>query len=114
MVTPATWEMDDTLTEEDAPARLPYLYDLAGNLELDLEGFSQRHPTEALSAEHIDRYNRMLRAARILLPRSVALKEDVDEIDAEARADKAYHDLHTTIVPTLRNALPEDDLAARG
>ena len=114
MVRTAPWDLNDNLTEADAPERLPYLYDLAGNLEVDLEGIAERHPTEALPAEHMDRYNRILRAARALLPNSVALKEDVDEIGADTRADRAYHDLHTTIVPTLHNALPEDEYRARG
>jgi len=75
---------------------------------LELENAARRG--HILTAGQIGAFNSILHDCRDLLPKSVALREDVEEIDepAKARTAEVYRALHVTIVPTLHNALPED------
>ena len=93
---------------EDAASRLDHLYTAASDLELELENAARRG--HILTAGQIGAFNSILHDCRDLLPKSVALREDVEEIDepAKARTAEVYRALHVTIVPTLHNALPED------
>lgn len=93
-------------TLDDSTLKLDHLYTQAGDLEVELENASRRSGA-ALTAGQIGSFNELLKEARNLLPNSKALREDVEEIDAETRPIDAYHALHVTIVPTLHNALPD-------
>lgn len=93
-------------------ARLIALYERAGDLQLELERASSHGPNAPLSIEQIIRFNQILRAARETITSSIALREDVEEVDGDTRTIDAYHMLHVTVVPTLHNALPAE-LAAR-
>jgi len=103
--------------EDEARARLPHLYTHAGDLEVELGSLLRRDPDLALTPAQIGRYNQLLRDARMAVPGSIALREDVGEIEAHeydgARVGDVYRALHTTIVPTLHNALPEDEYDKR-
>lgn len=99
--TPAT----DARPENDA-LKLDGLYNSASRMEVELEGVARRN-TAPLTAGQVGAFNSVLKLARQLLPNSVALREDVDEIDGTTRAADAHQALHVTIVPTLHNALPE-------
>lgn len=99
--------------EEEARRRLPHLYAHAGDLEVELGGLTRRDPDLALTAAQVGRYNQLLRDAKAAVPGSIALREDAAEIEEGAyegvRVADIYRALHTTIVPTLHNALPEDE-----
>ena len=99
--------MSDEAREPEADGRLPYLYDSAGNLEEAL-GRIMNDPNATLTPGHIGAFNQILADARAILPDSVALREDVAEVDAATSPADAHHALRTTIVPTLHNALPPD------
>lgn len=105
--------MDDVLSPDEARRRLPSLYDIAGDLAIQLEDLA-RDPAAALTPAQIGSFNQLLADARALLPDSVALREDVSEADAATRAADAHRALDTTIVPTLHNALPPDAYEKRG
>jgi hypothetical protein len=96
-------------------AFLTSLYDSAGRLQIELEP-SLRDADFALTPAHIGAFNQILADARRAVPDSIALRDDVAEIDA---ADPplprdVHHALRTTIVPTLHNALPPDAYRERG
>ncbi len=91
---------------EDDVLKLDGLYNSASNLEVELESVVRRG-TATLTAGQVGAFNSVLSLARQLVPNSVALREDVDEIDATVRPIDAHKALHVTIVPTLHNALPE-------
>lgn len=93
-------------TAEDHALKLDGLYNSASRMEVELEGIARRN-TSPLTAGQIGAFNSVLKMARQLLPKSVALREDVDEIDGNTRPADAHQALHVTIVPTLHNALPE-------
>jgi hypothetical protein len=93
-------------TAEDNVLKLDGLYNSASNLEVELEGVVRRG-TALLTAGQVGAFNSVLNLARQLVPNSVALREDVDEIDTTVRPVDAHQALHVTIVPTLHNALPE-------
>jgi hypothetical protein len=95
-----------TETAEDHVLKLDGLYNSASNLEVELEGVVRRGVT-LLTAGQVGSFNSVIKLARQLVPNSVALREDVDEIDATVRPIDAHKALHVTIVPTLHNALPE-------
>jgi hypothetical protein len=91
----------------DAAHHLPSLYRIATDLEMSLANAPGRASGVALTPAQIGSFNHLLASARALLPNSVALREDVDEVDENTRLLDAHHHLHTTIVPTLHNALPD-------
>jgi hypothetical protein len=93
-------------TAEDHVLKLDGLYNSASNLEVELEGVVRRG-VALLTAGQIGAFNSVLKMARQLVPNSIALREDVDEIDTTVRPADAHQALHVTIVPTLHNALPE-------
>lgn len=90
----------------DTALKLDGLYSSASNLETELEA-SVRHNTVSLTPGQVGGFNAVLKMARELLPESLALREDLDEIDETARPIDVHQALHITIVPTLHNALPE-------
>ncbi len=100
----------------DAPglspeARLERLWRVAGDFQIELEGFARREPATPLTAEQVAVFNRILHDSRAVLPKSIALKEDVEEMETgemEATAAGGAYFLRVTIVPTLHNALPEE------
>ncbi len=94
-----------TQVDED-DLKLDALYNSASNLEAEFAGLARRG-TAALTAGQIGAFNSVVKMARILLPKSIALRDDVDEIDATTRPADAHQALHVTLVPTLHNALPE-------
>ena len=87
---------------------LPELYNHAGNLEKALEPVAAREPQTLLTPEQIRTYNSVVERAKTFLPNSVALKEDAPTIEDGdlPHAQTFYRILHTAIVPTLHNALP--------
>jgi len=89
---------------------LPALYDRAGNLEKELEAIARREPLTLLTPEQIRAYNHVLVQAKQLIPKSIVLKEDAPVIEDGdlPHAETFYRIVHTAIVPTLHNALPED------
>jgi hypothetical protein len=91
---------------EDDALRLDGLYNSASNLEVEFETLIRRG-TAALAAGQVGAFNSILKLARQLIPNSVALRDDVDEIDMATRPADAHQALHVTIVPTIHNALPE-------
>jgi hypothetical protein len=93
-------------SSDDDALKLDGLYNSASRLEVELEGVVRRNTTP-LTAGQVGGFNAILKMARQLLPKSVALREDVDEIDGNTRPTDAHQALHVTIVPTLHNALPE-------
>jgi hypothetical protein len=98
------------LVESDDPQRhLPSLYRIATDLQVTLENApgGLKTPDAPLTPAHVGSFNQLLSAARALLPDSVALREDVGEVDENTRRTDAHHALRTTIVPTLHNALPD-------
>ena len=111
MATPAADNsFADPLSPDEARLRLPSLYRVAADLQIQMESLTGKASAAAagLTAAQIGAFNQLLADARALLPRSVALREDVDEADANTRPLDAHHALKTTIVPTLHNALPPD------
>ncbi|MBC8102833.1 MAG: hypothetical protein H7Z41_09625 [Cytophagales bacterium] len=90
---------------DDAALKLDGLYRSASNLEVELEGIVRRG-ISSLTPGQIGGFNAIVRVARELLPKSVALREDADDVDATTRPADAHRALHVTIVPTLHNALP--------
>ena len=83
------------------------LYDSAAALAIQLErGLGD--PDATLTPGEIGSFNQILADARAALPDSLALREDVAEIDAATRPADAHRALNTTIVPTLHNALPPE------
>ena len=91
-------------------ARLERLWRSAGDFQVELEGFAKREPATPLTSEQVSVFNQLLRDARELLPKSVALREDVEDMEAgdmEATAGGGVYFLRLTIVPALHNALPE-------
>jgi len=101
-------------TDNDAArGLLPSLYDSAAAMAIRLErGLTDA--TAALTPGEIGAFNQILADARRILPDSVALREDVAEIDEATRPADAYRVLNTTIVPTLHNALPPRAYDERG
>lgn len=102
---------DRTPTFSDAAHTvLPALYDRAGNLEKELESLARREPLTLLTPEQVRGYNHILVQAKQLIPKSVVLKEDAPTIEEGdlPHAETFYRIMHTAIVPTLHNALPED------
>lgn len=101
----------------DERARLSHLYTHAGDLEVELGDLARRSPDAPLTAAQVGRYNQILRDARDLIPASVALREDATEIDEREtlsyRVADVHRWLHTALVPTLHNALPEDEYDRR-
>ena len=102
------------ITDDDAARRLlPGLYDSAAALAIQLErGLGD--PAAALTPGEIGAFNQIVADARRALPGSVALREDVAEIDETTRPADAYRTLNTTVVPTLHNALPAEAYEERG
>ncbi len=106
--------MNEAFSEEgELLLRLPPLYDSAASLEIQLES-ALRHPDAVLTAPQIGVFNQLLADARALLPNSVALREDIEEATENTRPADLYHDVKTTLVPTLHNALPPDAYDKRG
>ena len=105
--------MAEALPPDEARHRVPSLYDIAGRLEVELER-TVGDPTAMLTAAQLGSFNQLLADARAVVPHSVALREDVAEADAATRPAELYRALHTTIVPTLHNALPPDEYRKRG
>ena len=106
--------MNEAFSEEgELLLRLPPLYDSAANLEVQMEG-TLRDPNAVLTPSQLGVFNQILADARALLPNSVALREDVEEATENTRPADMHHDLKTTIVPTLHNALPPDAYNKRG
>ena len=110
----------NTVTAEDAAAqpsddvlKLDGLYNSASRLEVELEGVVRRN-VAALTPGQIGGFNAILKLALQLLPHSVALREDVGDVDEATRPADAYQALHVTIVPTLHNALPEPLYSSHG
>ena len=91
---------------EDDVLKLDGLYNSASNLEVELESVVRRG-TATLTPGQVGAFNSVLSLARQMVPNSVALREDVDEIDTTVRPADAHQALHVTIVPTLHNALPD-------
>ena len=92
-------------------ARLERLWRTAGDFQIELEGFAQREPAMPLTAEQVTTFNHLLRDAREVLPKSIALREDVEDMETgemEATAAGGAYFLRVTIVPALHNALPEN------
>ncbi len=98
----------DPLSPDEVRLRLPSLYRSAADLQVQMEKLTGGVSNVPLTPAQIGAFNQLLTDARALLPRSVALREDVDEADANTRPLDAHHALQTTIVPTLHNALPPD------
>ena len=106
--------MNEAFSEDgELLLRLPPLYDSAANLEIQLEGIT-RDPNATLAAPQLGAFNQILADARALLPNSVALRDDVTEATEDTRPADLHHDLKTTVVPTLHNALPPDAYNKRG
>ena len=100
--------MSDTAALLADPERLLALYRHGGNMELALQREQMRDGTTPLTAAQVGEFNHLLRTARELLPKSVALREDVAEIGERGmNAASAYRALRVTILPALHNALPE-------
>ena len=93
--------------------RLPALYDSAGDLQIALERIMD-NPQTLLTPGQIGAFNQILKDARELLPDSIALRDDIEEATEQTRPADLHHDLKTTLVPTLHNALPPDAYAKRG
>lgn len=93
-----------------ATDRVLQLYRHAGDIEVALEGASQRDAGALLTPAQVGAYNAIFRTARELFPNSVALREDAFEVDekAGARAADVYRALRVGVLPTLHNALPEE------
>ena len=92
-------------------ARLERLWRTAGDFQIELEGFANREPATPLTQEQVTQFNHVLRDARELLPKSIALREDVEDMETgemEATAAGGAYFLRVTIVPALHNALPEN------
>ena len=110
---------DDTTLADTSPfapheeprLRLPSLYRIAGDLQTQLEktpGGLTKMSTTTLTPAQVGSFNQLLADARAVLPDSVALREDVGEVDTNTRLLDAHHALKTTLVPTLHNALPNE------
>ena len=99
--------MPEIMTPEETERRLPLLYDRATEMQIALEP-AVRDTTTPLTAGQVGAYNQLLADVRALLPHSVALREDAGEAGVETRPADVYRALHTTIIPTLHNALPPD------
>jgi hypothetical protein len=103
----------ETTDNDAARGLLPALYDSAADLAMRLErGLTDA--AAALTPGEIGAFNQILADARRALPDSAALREDVADIDEATRPADAYRALHTTIVPTLHNALPPQAYDERG
>lgn len=98
---------------DDVALKLDGLYDSASRLEVELEGVVRRN-TASLTPGQMGGFNAILKMAIELLPHSVALREDVGEVDETTRPTDAHQALHVTIVPTLHNALPEPLYSSHG
>ena len=98
----------DPLSPDEVRLRLPSLYRIAADLQIQMEKLTGGASNATLTPAQIGAFNQLLADARALLPRSVALREDVSEVDASTRPLDAHHALKTTLVPTLHNALPPD------
>jgi hypothetical protein len=98
----------DPHSSDETRLRLPSLYRIAGDLQIQMEKLTGGVSDATLTTTQIGAFNQLLADARALLPRSVALREDVSEVDATTRPLDVHHALQTTLVPTLHNALPPD------
>ena len=99
--------MAQTYPEDEARRRVPFLYDSATDLAIQLED-TVGDLTATLTPGQLGAFNQILADARALLPDSVALREDVAEASADTRPAEVHRALNTTIIPTLHNALPPD------
>ena len=90
------------------------LYRAASAMENRLRAMMNQDPYAPLTGEYADTYNRLIDAARRLVPTSIALREDVEPIDAEHEVDvdAAFRAVHVTLLPAIHNALPETEYAA--
>jgi len=90
------------------------LYRSASAMENRLRAMMSHDPYAPLTGEPAEAYNRLVDAARRLVPNSVALREDVDPVDAEHEMaiDDAFRAVHVTLLPVIHNALPETEYAA--
>jgi hypothetical protein len=104
--------MAQTYPDDEAQRRLPFLYDSATDLEVQLED-TVGDPAATLTPGQLGAFNQILADARALLPNSVALREDVAEATADTRPAEVHRALNTTLVPTLHNALPPDEYEKR-
>ncbi len=106
-----------TNTSEDAAVArreaLPFLYDRAAALEMELRRAANGNADAELTAGEVGTFNQLLSDARLALPQSKALREDLRDISFDDHAGDVYHLVHTTLVPTLRNALPDEDYDKR-
>ena len=87
------------------------LYHRAGNLEKSLEAIARRNPLTILTPEQIRDYNSVVESAKTFLPTSVVLKEDAPIIESGdlPHMETFFRILHTSVVPTLHNALIADN-----
>ena len=112
--TTAAATTEETATQpSDDVLKLDGLYNSASRLEVELEGVARRN-TASLTPGQIGSFNAILKMALQLLPTSVALREDVSEVDETTRPADAHQALHVTVVPTLHNALPEPLYSSHG
>ena len=111
MTTPETLNQTVDAPNLAPEGRLERLWRSAGDFQVALEGVAAREPATPLTGEQVATFNQLLRDARELLPNSVALREDVEDMeegDMEATAGGGVYFLRLTIVPALHNALPEN------
>lgn len=105
--------MDEAFPAQEIRRRLPLLYDSATDLVIQLEN-TVGDVDAALTPGQMGAFNQLLADARALLPRSVALREDAAEANADTHPGDVHRALNTTIVPTLHNALAPEDYEKRG
>ena len=90
------------------------LYEMATTLESEFRSLVLADSGATLTGAQTGAFNRLLAAARDILPHSVALRDDAAAIETDSGdpVDTAYRAVHVTLVPTLHNALGQSDYAA--